>query len=87
MMYQDTISEGLKWTLLVFAAGFIGFFGKYLGKIVLTRFHKGHDPEVKPAAPSAPSPPPGPDAKAVKKAEKGRLKTQKKREKNGQESD
>jgi hypothetical protein len=83
MMYQDTISEALKWALIVFAAGFIGFFGKYLGKIILTLFHKGNEPDGKPEAPASPAPLPGPDAKAMKKENKSRLKEQKKQDKKG----
>lgn len=30
------MSEILKWVGLVFLAGFIGFFGKYLGRVVLS---------------------------------------------------
>ena len=30
----------LKWAALVFAAGFVGYFGKYLGKLVIKRLHK-----------------------------------------------
>jgi hypothetical protein len=30
----------LKWVAIVFAAGFIGYFGKYLAKFLIGRFHK-----------------------------------------------
>lgn len=33
--------ESLKWIALVFAAGFVGFFGKFLGKILISIFHRG----------------------------------------------
>ncbi|HOY73884.1 MAG TPA: hypothetical protein PK749_01860 [Deltaproteobacteria bacterium] len=32
--------EILKWVLLVFLAGFIGFFGKFLGKLVISLFQR-----------------------------------------------
>lgn len=37
----------MKWAALVFLAGFIGFFGKYLGRVVLSLFQKkpGQEPE------------------------------------------
>ena len=30
----------LKWVAIVFAAGFIGYFGKYLAKFLIGRVHK-----------------------------------------------
>lgn len=39
-MESDTIITILKWVGLVFAAGFIGYFGKYLSKIIISKFHK-----------------------------------------------
>ena len=32
--------EILKWVGLVFAAGFIGYFGRYLSMLILDRIHK-----------------------------------------------
>jgi hypothetical protein len=78
MIYQDTMSEALKWAFLVFAAGFIGFFGKYLGKIIMTRFHKDNGPEGADAHPPSPEPALSRDEKQLKKAEKNRLKGEKK---------
>jgi hypothetical protein len=40
MLDQVDALEMLKWTFIVFAAGFIGFFGKYLGKLVISSFQK-----------------------------------------------
>jgi hypothetical protein len=43
--------ESLKWIALVFAAGFVGFFGKFLGKILISFFHRGESAssgEIKP---------------------------------------
>ncbi|MBN1896278.1 MAG: hypothetical protein JW789_00940 [Candidatus Aenigmarchaeota archaeon] len=34
------IVEILKWAAVIFVAGFIGYFGKYLSKLVLARVHK-----------------------------------------------
>jgi hypothetical protein len=36
----DVFLEALKWIALVFMAGFVGYFGKYLGIKVSSRFHK-----------------------------------------------
>ncbi|HOX00700.1 MAG TPA: hypothetical protein PK545_08740 [Deltaproteobacteria bacterium] len=87
MPYQDTIAEVLTWAALVFAAGFIGFFGKYLGRLILDRFHRGKSPGVQGAAPRAPVPQaptaPSQEGKLSKKAEKNRLKAEKKQAKKG----
>jgi hypothetical protein len=40
MLEQVHSADILKWTALVFLAGFIGFFGKYLGRVVLSLFQK-----------------------------------------------
>jgi hypothetical protein len=37
---MDTLFEILKWVGLVFLAGFIGYFGKHLGRIIISRFGK-----------------------------------------------
>lgn len=42
---MDTILEILKWVAVVFLAGFIGYFGKYLGKIIMAKFSKKKEPE------------------------------------------
>lgn len=87
MSYQDTVAEILKWAALVFAAGFIGFFGKYLGRLLLDRFRRGKPAgrqEAAPGAPVAPAPPaPSREGKLSKKAEKNRLKAEKKQAKKG----
>jgi len=43
MFDQVSASEAVKWAVLVFAAGFIGFFGKSLGKAILSVLRKGRD--------------------------------------------
>ena len=49
MFEHISSQEILKWASLVFLAGFIGFFGKYLGRVVLSLFQKkkdSHTPEA-----------------------------------------
>ena len=43
--------EILKWIGIVFAAGFIGYFGRYLSMIILGKIHK-KKPELSPEAKS-----------------------------------
>ncbi len=40
MSSQIQIVDVLQWIAIVFAAGFIGYFGKYLGKVILDIFHR-----------------------------------------------
>ncbi len=40
MFEQISTPEILKWVILVFIAGFIGFFGKYLGRVVISLFQR-----------------------------------------------
>lgn len=39
-MDRQLAIEILKWALIVFAAGFIGYFGKHLGGIIIAKFSK-----------------------------------------------
>ena len=39
----DIFLEALKWIALVFLAGFVGYFGKYLGIKIIARFQKDKD--------------------------------------------
>ena len=39
-MDPSLLLTAIKWALIVFIAGFIGYFGKYLGKILIARFHR-----------------------------------------------
>ena len=39
-MKGETIVDILKWVGLAFAAGFIGYFGKYLSRIFINKFRK-----------------------------------------------
>jgi hypothetical protein len=43
-MDQALVIEILKWVLIVFVAGFIGYFGKHLGKIIISKFNKKKGP-------------------------------------------
>jgi hypothetical protein len=76
------MAEALTWILLVFAAGFIGYFGRYFGKIVVSRFQKDRGPDGKDERPvfregaGEERPPDG--EKLLKKREKDRLKGEKK---------
>jgi hypothetical protein len=38
---DDTFSlmDVLTWVAVVFAAGFIGYFGRYLGKLIIEKIH------------------------------------------------
>jgi hypothetical protein len=81
--FSPQLTDALKWVAIVFAAGFIGYFGRHLGKIVITRFHTGRTIE----------PPTTPPTKEIKneqgytteryklKLEKKRLKLEKKKQK------
>lgn len=39
-MNQELIIRIITWVLIVFIAGFIGYFGKYLSKIIIAKIHK-----------------------------------------------
>ncbi len=69
--------EILKWAAVIFVAGFIGYFGKYLSKLVLSRIHKS-GPE---GAKSAPEKPAKTREEMEYILEKKRLKIEKKRAK------
>ena len=40
MHFSDQVIEALKWVGIVFIAGFIGYFGRYLGMVIIERLHK-----------------------------------------------
>ena len=69
----------LKWVALVFVAGFIGYFGKYLAKFLIGRVHK-RKVEKSPVAQSAEDKQDRSDYKREKKKLKLEIKRQKKRE-------
>ena len=66
----------LKWVALIFVAGFIGYFGKYLAKILIGRLHKSGVERSSVAQPAE-------DNKSTSdyKVEKKRLKLEMKRQK------
>lgn len=76
------LMDVLKWAAIVFAAGFIGYFGKYLGKLLMERLHKGKREE-----PRAPMPLGKGASDYDHKIEKMRLKLEKKRVKKGTDSE
>jgi hypothetical protein len=43
-MDQSLILTAIKWALIVFLTGFIGYFGKYLGKVSIVKFHERRQP-------------------------------------------
>ena len=43
----------LKWVGIVLAAGFIGYFGRYLAMLIIERVHKKKAPETPSAAPQS----------------------------------
>ena len=64
----------LKWVAIAFAAGFIGYFGRYLGKIIIARLHKRENegpPMAQPAKESA--------SELNREIEKDKLKLEKKK--------
>ncbi|MCD6495925.1 MAG: hypothetical protein J7K54_01510 [Candidatus Aenigmarchaeota archaeon] len=67
--------EVLKWAAVIFIAGFIGYFGKYLSKLIIARVHK-NGPEAK-SETSAKRPETPEEIKY--RLEKKRLKLEKKR--------
>ena len=69
----------LKWVAIVFAAGFIGYFGKYFAKILIGRVHK-RKAEKLPVAQPAEARQDKSDYKRAKKRLKLEIKRQKKTE-------
>jgi len=80
-MNWENIQGIFKWVFLVFLAGFIGYFGKYLGQRLISRFSKkkAHKDELLPTDKrKAAIPPPMSNEKTLQKIEKKRLKQQQK---------
>ena len=46
VMEDEMIIEIIKWVMIVFIAGFIGYFGKHLGKNIIARFSKKQKQEA-----------------------------------------
>lgn len=78
----ETVISILKWVGLAFAARLIGYFGKFLGQRIITRFSKNKDNAgSKETPPSQSSLPNGKHGELDYKLEKKRLKQEKKRTK------
>jgi hypothetical protein len=75
-MDWDTVISILKWIGLVFAAGLVGYFGKYLGQKIIARFSK-NKPGENIDKNKQTSAPPGKE-KQDHKLEKKRLKLEQK---------
>jgi hypothetical protein len=43
---MEMVLEILKWVAVVFLAGFIGYFGKHLGRIIIAKFSKKSEPDT-----------------------------------------
>jgi len=71
----------LKWAAVVFAAGFVGYFGKYLSKLLIERFRRGKAEDI-----SAPQPAETRTSQYDYKSEKKRLKLEKKKAKKAGDS-
>lgn len=72
-MNNELVIEILRWVGIVFVAGFIGYFGRYLSKIIINKFRK-KEPEAKTVIHQYESP-----EKYKAKVEKEKLKLEKKR--------
>ena len=73
---MDTLIEVLKWFGIVLAAGFVGYFGRYLAMMIIDRMRKKEAPPP-PAAQPPQETPPSPDIQL----EETRLKMEKKKAK------
>ncbi len=69
------IFEILKWVGIVLAAGFVGYFGRYLAMMIIERVHKKKSQEA-----SVTAPPVTPET-AQLEIEKAKAKTEKKKAK------
>jgi hypothetical protein len=48
---NNTVVEVLKWIGIVFAAGFVGYFGRHLAMILIDKMHRKKGDSVPPAHP------------------------------------
>ena len=80
--------EVLKWIGIVFSAGFIGYFGRFLSMMIIERFQKKKEPKPT-SQPDEKQPSAATDNididKDKLKLEKKKLKLEKKRDKKGKE--
>jgi len=79
---QEIFMEALKWIILIFLAGFIGYFGRHLSKKTIERFRTGSG-NVQQSGKNSEliSEPPDEKLKERKKLEKDRVKLEKKNRK------
>lgn len=73
---MDNFIEALKWIGIVLAAGFIGYFGRYLAMMIIDKMRK-----EKTVSPPAPEPPPQIPPSPEVQLEESRLKLEKKKAK------
>ncbi|MFH0767937.1 MAG: hypothetical protein V1932_00010 [Chloroflexota bacterium] len=71
---MDTTIEVLKWIAIGIAAGFVGYFGRYLAMLIIGKMHKGQPQESATRAPPKEAP-----ATQDIKLEESRLKVDKKK--------
>lgn len=71
---NDTTIEVLKWVGLAFAAGFVGYFGRHLAKLIIARTRRNK------AEPTAP-PPDAQSASSTDAVTEAQVKIEKKRAK------
>ena len=81
MLEHISLAHVVQWIAVVFAAGFIGFFGKHLGQAIITRIQgKKMGARLSASSPAAEAPAPSKEEqKAAKKQAKHGLKQIKKR--------
>ena len=73
---MDNFVEALKWIGIVLAAGFIGYFGRYLAMMIIDKMRK-----KKPLSSPVPEPPPEIPPSPEVRLEESRLKLEKKKAK------
>ena len=72
----------LKWIGIVLAAGFVGYFGRYLAMLIIARMHKKGPGDAPPAEPAKETPAQGVSPDAIKLGvEKQKAKAEKKKAK------
>ena len=85
--FDTQIAEILKWVFIVFAAGFIGYFGRYLSMLIIEKVRKRRDKSASSAEPvtreTSASPAATPEESNLK-LEKKRIKLEKKKAKRHQ---
>ena len=82
---MDTVVEVLKWIGIVLAAGFVGYFGRYLAMRIIDRMQK-KKAQSPPTPEPAPETPPTPEVQLEQtrmKVEKKKAKAEAKRAKKG----